>query len=66
MRVHGMQFKPLGARIGKFRAARADFLPEIAGPVTEAYYIYPVELKNSKRIAVFRNFITQKIAESNF
>jgi len=32
MRVHGMQFKPLGARIGKFRAARADFLPEIAGP----------------------------------
>ena len=41
-------------------------LPEVAGPVTEAWYVYPVELKNSKRIAVFRNFITQKIAESNF
>lgn len=41
-------------------------LPEIEGPVTDAYYIYPVELKNSKRIAVFRNFVTQKIAESNF
>jgi len=41
-------------------------LPEVAGPKTEAYYIYPMELKNSKRIAVFRNFLTQKIAESNF
>lgn len=41
-------------------------LPEVNGPVTEAWYVYPVELKNSKRIAVFRNFITQKIAESNF
>lgn len=41
-------------------------LPDITGPVTEAWYVYPVELKNSKRIAVFRNFITQKIAESNF
>ncbi len=41
-------------------------LPDVSGPVTEAYYIYPLELKSSKRIAVFRNFITQKIAESNF
>ena len=41
-------------------------LPNVSGPETEAYYIYPLELKNSKRIAVFRNFITQKIAESNF
>lgn len=41
-------------------------LPDMAGPVTEAWYVYPVELKNSKRIAVFRNFVTQKIAESNF
>jgi DNA-binding transcriptional LysR family regulator len=41
-------------------------LPDVSGPVTQAYYIYPVELKNSKRIAVFRNFVTQKIAEANF
>lgn len=41
-------------------------LPDVEGPVTEAWYVYPVELKNSKRIAVFRNFITQKIGESNF
>lgn len=41
-------------------------LPEINGPTTEAHYMYPMELKNSKRIAVFRNFVTQKIGESNF
>ncbi len=41
-------------------------LPELAGPVTEAWYVYPVELRNSKRIAVFRSFVSQKIAESNF
>ena len=41
-------------------------LPEMEGPLTDAWYVYPVELKNSKRIAVFRNFISQKIAESNF
>lgn len=41
-------------------------LPDVAGPTTEAWYVYPVELKNSKRVAVFRNFVTQKVAESNF
>ena len=41
-------------------------LPNLDGPVTQAWYVYPVEIKNSKRIAVFRNFIAQKIAESNF
>jgi DNA-binding transcriptional LysR family regulator len=41
-------------------------LPELDGPVTEAWYVYPMELKNSKRINVFRNFITQKITQSGF
>ena len=41
-------------------------LPEVQGPVTEAWYVYPVELRNSKRIAVFRSFMASKIAESNF
>lgn len=41
-------------------------LPELQGPSTEGYYVYPVELKNSKRVAVFKQFIQQKIAESDF
>ena len=41
-------------------------LPHINGPLTQAWYVYPMELKNSKRIGVFRNFITQKLAEASF
>ncbi|HEX2114508.1 MAG TPA: LysR family transcriptional regulator, partial [Alphaproteobacteria bacterium] len=29
-------------------------LPELEGPTYEAYFVYPEELRNSKRIAVFR------------
>jgi DNA-binding transcriptional LysR family regulator len=41
-------------------------LEDLPAPITEAWYVYPVELKNSKRIKVFRSFITEKIAQSNF
>jgi DNA-binding transcriptional LysR family regulator len=41
-------------------------LEDLTTPATEAYFIYPVELKNSKRVNVFRNFLQQKIAESPF
>ncbi len=41
-------------------------LEDLAAPATEGYFIYPMELKNSKRVGVFRNFLQQKIAESNF
>lgn len=41
-------------------------MPHIQGPVTQAYYVYPMELKNSRRVAVFKNFIQRKISEYNF
>jgi DNA-binding transcriptional LysR family regulator len=41
-------------------------LPDIEAPVTEAYYVYPLELKNSRRVAVFRSFIERKINEYGF
>ncbi|TAN56204.1 MAG: LysR family transcriptional regulator, partial [Rhodospirillales bacterium] len=40
-----------------------EVLPELEGPPIEAYFVYPEELKNSKRIAVFRDFLLRKIAE---
>ena len=39
-------------------------LPDLAGPSIQAYFVYPEELRHSKRIAVFRDFLLQKIAES--
>ena len=37
--------------------------PPIKGPNTDVYFIYPLELRNSKRINVFKDFIMRKIAE---
>ena len=39
-------------------------LPDLAGPTIQAYFVYPEELRHSKRIAVFRDFLLQKIVES--
>lgn len=41
-------------------------LPELDGPTYEAYFVYPEELRSSKRIAVFRDYLVQKVAESQF
>ena len=41
-------------------------LPELDGPEIQAYFVYPEELRHSNRVAVFRDFLLKKIAESNF
>ncbi len=41
-------------------------LPELAGPSIEAYFVYPEELRQSKRVSVFRDFLLRKVAEGNF
>jgi len=34
-----------------------QLLPEIKGPSIDAYFVYPEELRNSMRIAVFRDYL---------
>jgi len=41
-------------------------LPELEGPRIDAYFVYPEELRSSKRIQVFRDFLLRKVAESAF
>ncbi|WP_207481362.1 LysR family transcriptional regulator [Arenibaculum pallidiluteum] len=41
-------------------------LPDVDGPQVEAYFVYAEELRNSKRIAVFRDFLVRKVAETAF
>jgi DNA-binding transcriptional LysR family regulator len=41
-------------------------LPELEGPTYEAYFVYPEEMRNSKRIAVFRDFLVRKVSETQF
>ncbi|MBX6323457.1 MAG: LysR family transcriptional regulator [Rhodospirillaceae bacterium] len=39
-------------------------LPDIEEPRIDAYFVYPEELRNSKRIQVFRDFLIRKVAQS--
>ena len=41
-------------------------LPELEGPRIDAYFVYPEELRKSKRIQVFRDFLLRKVAESDY
>jgi DNA-binding transcriptional LysR family regulator len=41
-------------------------LPEVSAPEVEAYFVYAEELRHSKRIAVFRDFLVKKVAEAAF
>jgi DNA-binding transcriptional LysR family regulator len=41
-------------------------LPELEGPRIDAYFVYPEELRSSKRIQVFRDFLLRKVADSAF
>ncbi|HYM31747.1 MAG TPA: LysR family transcriptional regulator [Candidatus Cybelea sp.] len=41
-------------------------LPAVEGPTFETYFVYPEELRNSKRIAVFRDFLVRKVADWHF
>lgn len=41
-------------------------LPEVEGPSTNTYFVYPEELRNSKRIQVFRDFLIRRVQEWTF
>ncbi len=38
-------------------------LPDLEGPTFDAYFVYPEELRPSKRVRVFRDFLLRKVAE---
>ncbi len=40
-----------------------EVLPDLKGPSFAAYFVYPEELRHSKRIAVVRDFLLQEIAQ---
>jgi DNA-binding transcriptional LysR family regulator len=38
-------------------------LPDLQGPTFDAYFVYPEEMRASKRVSVFRDFLLRKLAE---
>lgn len=41
-------------------------LPDLEGPEFDAYFVYAEEMRASKRIAIFREFLLRNVAESHF
>jgi DNA-binding transcriptional LysR family regulator len=41
-------------------------LPELRGPSFDCYFVYPEELRHSKRVTVFRDFLLEKLSEQTF
>ena len=41
-----------------------EILPQMRGPTFDTYFVYPEELRDSKRISVFRDFLLRKVAEA--
>jgi len=44
-------------------ASLVHLLPDVKSPKVDVYFVYPEELRNSKRVAVFRDFLLARLAE---
>jgi len=61
--VSGLGIASLPTYMARLSNEIINVLPAIEGPMLEVYFIYPEEMRNSKRISVFRDFLVRKIAE---
>lgn len=59
----GLGIAALPDYMGDETAGLVRILPELKAPRVDAYFVYPEELRNSKRVAVFRDFLLARLAE---
>jgi DNA-binding transcriptional LysR family regulator len=62
--ISGLGIAALADFIANEHPELVRILPELVGPPVEAYFVYPEELRTSKRISVFRDFLLRKVAET--
>ena len=74
LEVNSLNGMLLAAKAGMGIAALPDYahpegdglvqiLQDLKAPKVDVYFVYPEELRNSKRVAVFRDFLLAKLAE---
>jgi DNA-binding transcriptional LysR family regulator len=74
LEVNSLQAMLLAIRSGIGIGALTDYqlsenqdlvrvLPDLNAPQVDVYFVYPEELRNSKRVAVFRDFLLARLAE---
>lgn len=77
LRVNNVYGVVLACEAGLGLAALPDYLargnpkltqimPDLDGPTFDTYFVFPVELKESKRVAVFRDFILRQARDWTF
>jgi DNA-binding transcriptional LysR family regulator len=58
----GLGLAALPDYMGEELDGLVQVLPELKSPRIEAYFVYPEELRHSKRVAVFRDFLVSQLA----
>ena len=58
----GLGIAALPEYMGEELDGLVQILPELKAPKIEAYFVYPEELRHSKRVAVFRDFLVAELA----
>ena len=61
--VSGLGIAALPSYMSRLTSNLVQVVPSLEGPQTTAYFVYPEELRNSKRIAVLRDFLVRKVGE---
>ncbi|MEZ5690457.1 MAG: LysR family transcriptional regulator [Rickettsiales bacterium] len=59
----GMGITSLPDYIGRSNPLLTKILPEVNGPQTDVYFIYSTEIRNLKRVKVFKEFMLRKLSE---
>jgi DNA-binding transcriptional LysR family regulator len=60
---HGLGIASLPDYLAAGSGRLVRVLPDLEGPFFDAYFVYPEELRASKRVGVFRDFLLRKIPE---
>lgn len=62
--VSGLGVAPLPSYMSRLSSELVHVLPEVVGPETDMYFVYPEELRDSMRITVFRDFLIRSLNEA--
>jgi DNA-binding transcriptional LysR family regulator len=60
----GLGLAALPDYIGREMDGLLQVLPDLKAPRLDAYFVYPEEMRHSKRVAVFRDFLVAELAAS--
>lgn len=62
----GIGIAALPAFLARQNPQLVRVLPDIDSPVVDAYFVYPEEMRQSRRVTAFRDFLLRKVAENPF